>query len=113
MRVDDETVRPGQVVTVRAGGFQPRTTVFITIDTHPTQGECWPRPCRQLGGFHGTSAVGSVVIRVRIPSDVAPGVHGLFTNGYSPSGEIYDLTVGTQITVVGPSGTLPPTDTAA
>jgi hypothetical protein len=111
MSVDDETVAPGQLVTVTAGGFVPHTSVFLTIDTYPTQGECWPHPCRQIGGFGRTSSVGSVVIRVRIPADVTPGVHGLFTNGYTPDSNIYDLTVGTRIRVVGASGTLPPTDT--
>ena len=110
MSVDDETVVPGQHVTVTASGFQANTMVYLTIDTHPTQGECWPHPCRELGRAARTSADGSVVIPVRIPSDVTPGVHGLYANGYSPDG-ISDLTVGTQITVVA-TGTLPPTDTA-
>jgi hypothetical protein len=110
MSVDDPTVVPGQVVTVTASGFQPNTPVGLTIDRHPTQGECWPHPCRMLGRGGQASADGTVVIRVRIPSDVARGVHGLYANGYSPDG-MSDLTVGTQITVVGPAGTLPPTDT--
>jgi hypothetical protein len=109
MRVDDATVVPGQRVTVTARGFQPDSRAFITIDTYPTQGECWPHPCRQLGTFAQSSEDGTVVIHIRIPSDVTPGVHGLFATGYSPDG-ISDYTVGTQITVV-PTGTLPPTDT--
>jgi hypothetical protein len=110
MSVDDPTVVPGQLVTVSASGFQPDTFVGLTIDRHPTQGECWPHPCRTLGRGGRASADGSVVIRVRIPSDIAPGVHRLFANGDSPDG-ISDFTVGTKITVVGAAGTLPPTDT--
>jgi hypothetical protein len=110
MSVDDDTVVPGQIVTVTASGFVPHTNVFLTIDTHPSQGECWPHPCRRVGDFAQTSAVGSVVMRVRIPTDVAPGVHGLYANGYTPDSNAYDLTVGTHITVV-PASTLPPTDT--
>ncbi len=109
MQIDDDTVVPGQRVTVTAGGFLPKSRVHLTIDTHPTQGECWPHPCRQIGRFAWTSANGSVVIHTRIPSDIAPGVHGLFANGYSPDG-MSDVTVGTEITVV-PTSTLPPTDT--
>ncbi len=109
MHVNDDTVVPGQRVTVTAGGFLPNSGVGLTIDTHPTQGECLPVACRWIGRGALTAANGSVVIHARIPSDVTPGVHMLFANGYSPDG-ISDFTVGAPITVVA-TGTLPPTDT--
>jgi hypothetical protein len=105
--IDDDTVIPGQRVTLRAGGFMENGHVVVSIDTFPTQGECWPRPCRYLG-TGTTSAVGSVVIHVRIPRDTAPGEHSLWVSGYMAGGERED-SLGVDITVVG--GTLPPTDT--
>ena len=112
MTVDDTTVSPGQLVTIRAGGFLPDTSVGITIDRAPVQGECYPYPCRQIGGGP-TDDVGAAMIEVRIPTDVDAGVHHLYASGYSPDSSISDLTVGVEIRVAGATGTLPPTDTAS
>ncbi len=108
--VDDDTVIPGQRVTLRAGGFTVNGHVLVSIDTYPTQGECWPRPCRFLGTAR-TSAVGSVVVHVRIPRDTAPGAHSLWVSGYMAGGDRED-SLGVDI-MVGPGVTLPPTDTAS
>jgi hypothetical protein len=107
--IDDHTVIPGQRVTLKAGGFMGNGHVVVSIDTFPTQGECWPHPCRFLATAT-TSAIGSVVIRVEIPRDTTPGAHSLWVSGYMAGGEVED-SLGVDITVVG--GTLPPTDTAA
>ena len=106
--IDEETVMPGQRVTVRAGGFLPKGHVVITIDTFPTQGECWPRPCRVLG-MASTSSTGSVVTHVRIPRDTTPGPHSVWVSGYLADGMRED-SFGVDI-LVGPGATLPPTDT--
>jgi hypothetical protein len=107
--VDEDTVMPGQRVTLMAGGFIEQGRVNATIDTYPTQGECWPHPCRYLG-WGRASSVGSVVIPVRIPRDTSPGPHSLWVSGFLSDGMRED-SFGVEITVVGATGTLPPTDT--
>jgi hypothetical protein len=107
--VDDDTVVPGQRVTLTAGGFIEQGRVNVTIDTYPTQGECWPHPCRYLGS--GTaSSLQSVAIPVRIPRDTSPGPHFLWVTGFFTDGTTED-SFGVEIAVAGASGTLPPTDT--
>jgi hypothetical protein len=108
--VDDKTVTQGQSVTVRAGGFQPNYHVVITLDTFPTQGECWPHPCRVLAVV-GTSSIGSMVASVEIPRDIKVGRHSLWVSGFFADGMRED-SLGVEIMVVGATGTLPPTDTA-
>jgi hypothetical protein len=106
--IDDVTVRPGQQVTVRAGGFVPKSPILLSIDSAPVQGECWPHPCVWLGEARSTDR-GAVVFRVRIPRDTSLGRHTLVVSGDKPDGlsENY-LTV--EVTVVA-GATLPPTDT--
>lgn len=111
MTVDDDTPMLGQLVTIAAGGFRPDSPIDLTIDSYAIQGECYPRACRSLS-VGSADALGAVVMHVRIPRNVDPGVHHLYATGYSPD-EPSDLTVGARIRVVGPSGTLPPTDTAS
>ena len=110
MTVDDPTPLPGQVVTVHGGGFGPNSPVGFSIDRYPIQGECYPDPCRFLGGG-SADALGVVVKEIRIPSDVRAGTHHLYGTGYSPDG-ISDYTIGVRIRVAGASETLPPTETA-
>jgi hypothetical protein len=104
--VDDDTVRRGQLVTVRAGGFAPRTLAFAYINGAGVQEDC--PGCHTLR-FATTSAVGAVEIRVRIPHDTSLGAHHLGVHGYDMDvgGDIYlvaDITVGA-------AGTVPRTDT--
>ena len=105
--IDDNSVVAGQLVTLRAGGFAARSSVSVTFDSVITQGECSPG-CRVLRSAR-TSAVGSAVIRTRIPRDASLGPHVLVVNGDSADG-ISEFSMGVDITVVGGS-TLPPTDT--
>ena len=110
MTIDDDSVLPGQVVVLTADGFRANRRVGLTIDNHPVQGECYPRQCRLIGQGEA-DAIGVAVIRLRIPGDIRPGKHRLFATGYSPDDFGSDLTDGVAITVVGATGTLPPTDT--
>ena len=105
--VDDDTVRPGQLVTISAGGFAPNHPVSAFLGAGGVQEDC--PGCIWLESGR-TSARGSVVIRVRIPRDTPLGPQHLGVHGLAPDG-IGDLYVVTDITVVA-AGTLPPTDTA-
>jgi hypothetical protein len=107
--IDDDTVRPGQRVTVTAGGFQPNSLVLLSIDRAPTQGECGPQPCRYLGTGEASSD-GTAVIRARIPRDTAAGAHRLWLTGLAPD-DIFEFSIGVDITVF-PAGPLPATDMA-
>ena len=74
--IDDDAVVAGQLVTLTAGGFLARTPVIVTFDSAITQGECYPVQCRVLRSVRA-SAVGSAVIRTRIPRDASLGPHQL------------------------------------
>lgn len=104
--IDDATVLAGQRVTVRAGGFLPNATLLLSIDSGPTQGMCFPKPCHYLGEARA-SELGSAVFRVRIPRDTSAGAHRLWVSGYSPDG-LSEFSLGVDITVVGAD--LPQTD---
>jgi hypothetical protein len=106
--INDDTVTPGQRVTVTAGGFAPSTPASLSIDSVPVQGECIPE-CHFLGRGTSASADGSVVFRERIPRDTRPGRHTLWVSGDSLDG-ITEYELSVEITVVA-GGTLPPTDT--
>lgn len=107
--IDDETVLPGQSVTVTVGGFMADGRVDLSIDSAPTQGECWPEPCLYLG-YAMASDVGSASIAARIPDDTSRGTHTLWVSGWAPDA-MTEFNLGIDITVIGASGTLPPTDT--
>ena len=106
--IDDDTPFAGQVVTVTTGGFGPQEAASLSIDDAPTQGECFPRPCRFLA-FATTSEAGAVTLRGRIPRDTRRGVHRLWVTSTEIEG-ISDDYRSIQIRV-GPGATVPPTDT--
>jgi hypothetical protein len=107
--IDDDTVAPGQRVTVVAGGFLPHEGAALTIDSAPVQGECIPR-CVYLA-YSRTDAIGMVVFRARVPRDISAGRHVLWVTGAAMDG-ISDAYLSIEITVR-PGSTLPPTDTAS
>jgi hypothetical protein len=107
--IDDDTVMPGQRVTVTAGGFLPNGDALLSIDNAPTQGECIPR-CLYLA-MSQTNGVGSVVFRARIPRHISAGRHVLWVTGGHLNG-ISDAYQSIEITV-GAGSTMPPTDTVS
>jgi hypothetical protein len=106
--VDDDTVRRGQLVTVRAGGFLPGSPASAFINGGGVQEEC--PGCNFLRTVT-TSSLGSVVMRVRIPHSISLGAHHLGVHGYDldVAGDIYLIA---DIMVSG-AGTVPRTDTEA
>jgi hypothetical protein len=103
--IDDDTVVPGQRVTITAGGFEPGHSISIMLD-----GDAFDALSegRHLGGAVANE-LGTLRARVRIPRDVRLGAHFLTANG-SSFGELSDLILTVDITVVA-GGTMPPTDT--
>jgi hypothetical protein len=108
VNVDDATVVAGQRMTVSAGGFAPNAPLLLSIDSAPTQGECFPEPCHYLGEARA-SDLGSAVFHVRLPLDTSPGKHRLWVSGDVPE-VITEVSLGVDITVVGAD--LPSTDMA-
>lgn len=106
--IDDATPSPGQVVTVTASGFGPHEVASLSIDSAPTQGECFPRECQFLA-FGTTSAAGAVTLRGRIPRDAQRGSHRLWVTSTQIEG-ISDDYRSIEI-FVGLGATVPPTDT--
>lgn len=106
--IDDATPYPGQIVTVTTGGFGPYEGASLSIDTAPTQDECFPRECRFLA-FGTTSELGAVTLRGRIPRDIEGGSHRLWVTSTQVEG-ISDDYRSIDI-MVGPGATVPPTDT--
>jgi hypothetical protein len=106
--IGDDTLRPGQLVTMTASGFASGDDVAIVLDGDPGDALC---RCRFIGNARA-GVDGSVVARARIPRDVPPGAHFLVLSGYSFDGE-HDLALSVEITIVGARGTMPPTDTAS
>jgi hypothetical protein len=105
--IDDDTPVPGQLVTVSTGGFGFHEGASLSIDSAPTQGECFPRDCVFLA-FGETSGVGAVSLRGRIPRETSPGRHRLWVTstdleGFADDYRSIDITVR--------PGTVPPTDT--
>jgi hypothetical protein len=92
--IDDDTVEPGQLVTITAGGFAPDDGVGLYLDGDPRDATNTTGP---LGGAEADDR-GSVVVRARIPDDISPGAHYLLLSGSSFDG-IADLGLVVQITV--------------
>jgi hypothetical protein len=108
IRVDDDTVMLGQLVTITAGGFLPQQTVSAFINGGGVQEEC--PGCHSLA-MARTSTDGSVVVRVRIPRDTSLGAHHLGVHGTALDG-IGDQYLVVDITVSAASS-LSPTDTTS
>jgi hypothetical protein len=77
--IDDDTVVPGQQVTIRASGFAPEDTVAVILDGDVRDAAC---QCRALAEARA-NAVGFVEMVARIPPDVPAGAHFLTVNGDS------------------------------
>jgi len=77
--IDDDTVVPGQQVTIKASGFAAEGPVALYLDGDARDALC---RCRFLAEAQA-NAVGFVEIVVRIPPDVSPGAHFLTLNGDS------------------------------
>ena len=92
--IDDDTVAPGQQVTIRAGGFLPESNVAAFLDGDPGDALC---ECHELATAQ-TNASGSVEVIVRIPDDVAPGDHVIVLAGAAPD-HASDLSLAVAITV--------------
>jgi len=92
--IDDDTVVPGQLVTITAGGFDPEGGASVYLDGDPRDAA---NLAPQIGGAEA-DAQGSVVVSVRIPDDVSPGAHYLVLSGDSFDGTS-DLGLVVQITV--------------
>jgi hypothetical protein len=94
--LDDDTVTPGQSVTLTATGFQPGDSVGVMLD-----GDAFDALSEGRSLASGTAnEAGAVRITVRIPPDVSPGPHFLTANGYSFDGE-NDLFLRADFTVEG------------
>lgn len=96
IEIDDDSVEPGQSVTITASGFLPRESVGIVLDGDAfdalSQG-------RALGGAEADD-LGHVTVVVRIPTAVSAGAHFLTANGYSFDGT-HDVMLRVDITVEG------------
>jgi hypothetical protein len=93
MAIDDETVRPGQRVTLTAIGFQPRFAVSLHLDCDPQEVEC-----PQVASIPTSPVDGSVHIVVEIPPDITPGEHfwllnGIWVDGVGDLGLVAHFTV--------------------
>ena len=112
--VSDDTVLPGQRVTIRATGFNRDDTVYLTLDNPEHLGlEC--TSCLLATGQ--TNSEWSVVITVRLPRDLSPGSHILTLFGWGPEllfPEELEVVINVGAASQGrtsPTATLPPTDT--
>jgi hypothetical protein len=92
--IDDDTVVPGQQVTITASGFAPEDAVGVYLDGDARDPTC---RCQELGNAQANE-VGFVEIVVRIPGDVPPGAHFLTLNGDSFNHE-HDVGLIVHITV--------------
>jgi hypothetical protein len=104
--IDDDSVVPGQLVTLTGGGFVPEEAVAVFLDGDPRDALC---RCRELATGR-TTAVGTATVSVRIPRDIAPGRHDLLLIGPAFVDATIDLGLLVRVTV-GAVGTTPPTDT--
>lgn len=93
MAIDDQTVTPGQRVTITAIGFQPRFAVSLHLDCDPRE-----VPCPELGRAPASPVDGSVEIVMEIPRDITPGEHFFFLNGIWVDG-VMDLGLDVHFTV--------------
>ena len=104
--ISDDTVLPGQRVTIRATGFNRDDTVYLTLDNPEHLGlEC--ASCLLATGQ--TNSDWSVVITVRLPRDLSPGAHTLTLFGWGP--ELLFPEEMELVITVGIRATIPPTDT--
>lgn len=104
--VDDDSVVPGQRVTMTGGGFMPEEGVAVFLDGDPRDALC---RCRELATGR-TTAVGTARLSVRIPRGTRPGRHQLLLIGPAFVDPTIDLGLVAHITVAA-VGTMPPTDT--
>jgi hypothetical protein len=104
--IDDDSVVPGQLVTLTGGGFVPEEAVAVFLDGDPRDALC---RCRELATGR-TTAVGTATLTARIPRGTTPGRHQLLLIGPAFVDPTIDLGLVAQITVAA-VGTVPPTDT--
>ena len=80
--IDDETVAPGQNVTITASGYQPGDSIVVILD-----GDAFALDGtgKDLGSAVADK-LGQARITVQIPRDTRPGSHCLTANGYSFDG---------------------------
>ncbi len=107
--ISDDTVVPGQRVTIRATGFARDDTVRLFLD-EPESFDC--ASC--LLATAPTNTDWSAVITVRLPRDLSPGAHTLFLAGWGPEFLFPEelevgITVGIGATTL-PAPTPPATD---
>ena len=94
------SMTPGGSVTVEAEGFQPGSTVTITMD-----GSSVP----VASGV--ATALGRATIRLTIPTDMAAGAHTMVLTGTALGGQVMQLTSAMTIGVVGGAAVSPATPT--
>jgi hypothetical protein len=104
--IDDDSVVPGQRVTLTGGGFLPDETVAVFLDGDPRDALC---RCRELATGR-TTVVGTASVSVRIPRNTTPGRHDLLLIGPAFVDPTIDLGLVVRISVAA-VGTTPPTDT--
>jgi hypothetical protein len=104
--IDDDSVVPGQLVTLTGGGFVPEEAVAVFLDGDPRDALC---RCRELATGR-TTAVGTARVSVRIPGETAPGRHDLLLIGPAFVDPTIDLGLVAHV-IVAAVGTTPPTDT--
>lgn len=92
--IDDDTVVPGQQVTIKASGFAAEDTVALYLDGDARDALC---RCLSLAEAHA-NVMGFVEIVVRIPRDVPAGAHFLTLNGDSFD-SMHDVGLTVQIMV--------------
>lgn len=92
--IDDDTVKPGQAVTITAGGFEPSGPITVMLD-----GDAFDALStgRDLGSTRAND-VGAVRVDVRIPRGTSPGRHFLTVNGSSFDGA-RDLVLSVDVSV--------------
>jgi len=113
--ISDDTVVPGQRVTVRATGFGRDEIVTVSLDDPDYLGNGCCVLARAMA-----DADWSVMVRLRLPGDLSPGAHTLSLVGWGPEA-LFPEVLEVQITVAAggvppPSAqtaTIPPTDTLA
>ncbi len=74
--VSDDTVTPGQRITVSATGFRAGSTGIVTIESVE----------QQIGTFT-VPATGPVTVSVTIPNTISPGAHTIFVRGTGLNGQ--------------------------
>lgn len=80
--IDDNTVTPGQLVTISGSGFAARTTLTMTFNSHP----------RSLGTAQ-SDAAGAFRVSVQIPNDAEDGRHTITVTGLNSQGGTHTVTI--------------------